>query len=108
LAFEAVPATAKPLVQAAAAGQRVTDLARGQYWIHPALSAVVENALLKLSLESATSPAAWSPRGVSSSPQASRDGVPRTEDDVNLRPRPKSLTTNSWLVAGATPPTFGA
>jgi mycothione reductase len=39
-----------PLIQALAHGQRVVDLARGQYWIHPALSEVVENALLKLSL----------------------------------------------------------
>jgi mycothione reductase len=38
----------QPLVQAAAAGQRLTELARSQYWIHPALSEVVENALLKL------------------------------------------------------------
>jgi mycothione reductase len=28
-------------------------MARGQYWIHPALSEVVENALLKLPLDSA-------------------------------------------------------
>jgi mycothione reductase len=42
----------QPLVQAAATGQRVADLARGQYWIHPALSEVVENALLKLPLDS--------------------------------------------------------
>jgi mycothione reductase len=40
-----------PLIQAMAHGQRVADLARGQYWIHPALSEVVENALLKLPLE---------------------------------------------------------
>ena len=46
----------QPLVQAAA-GQRVADLARGQYWIHPGLSEVVENALLKLPLGPATSPA---------------------------------------------------
>jgi mycothione reductase len=39
-----------PLVQAMAHGQRVADLARGQYWVHPALSEVVENALLKLPL----------------------------------------------------------
>jgi mycothione reductase len=39
-----------PLVQALAHGQRVADLARGQYWVHPALSEVVENALLKLPL----------------------------------------------------------
>ena len=37
-----------PLIQAVSHGQRVADLARGQYWIHPALSEVVENALLKL------------------------------------------------------------
>jgi mycothione reductase len=30
------------------AGQTVPDIARGQYWIHPALTEVVENALLKL------------------------------------------------------------
>jgi mycothione reductase len=40
----------QPLVQAASFGQRVADLARGQYWIHPALTEVVENALLKLPL----------------------------------------------------------
>ena len=40
----------QPLIQAAVAGQRVADLARGQYWIHPALTEVVENALLKLPL----------------------------------------------------------
>lgn len=36
----------QPLVQAMAAGQHVADIARGQYWIHPALTEVVENALL--------------------------------------------------------------
>jgi mycothione reductase len=41
----------QPLIQAAATGQRVADMARNQYWIHPALSEVVENALLKLPLE---------------------------------------------------------
>ena len=41
----------QPLIQAAAAGQRLTDLARGEYWIHPALTEVVENALLKLQLD---------------------------------------------------------
>jgi mycothione reductase len=41
----------QPLIQAAAAGQRLDDLARAQYWIHPALSEVVENALLDLRLE---------------------------------------------------------
>jgi mycothione reductase len=40
----------QPLIQAAATGLRLADMARGQYWIHPALSEVVENALLKLGL----------------------------------------------------------
>lgn len=40
----------QPLVQAASSGQGVAELARGQYWIHPALTEVVENALLKLPL----------------------------------------------------------
>ena len=38
----------QPLVQAASFGQRALDVARGQYWIHPALAEVVENALLGL------------------------------------------------------------
>jgi mycothione reductase len=46
----------QPLVQAASSGQRVAELARGQYWIHPALSEVVENALLKLPLDAAVRP----------------------------------------------------
>jgi mycothione reductase len=41
----------QPLIQAAATGQRLAHMARGQYWIHPALSEVVENALLKLPLD---------------------------------------------------------
>ena len=38
----------QPLVQAAVFGQRLADVARDQYWIHPALTEVVENALLRL------------------------------------------------------------
>jgi mycothione reductase len=38
----------QPLIQAMSFGQTVHDVARGQYWIHPALAEVVENALLKL------------------------------------------------------------
>jgi pyruvate/2-oxoglutarate dehydrogenase complex dihydrolipoamide dehydrogenase (E3) component len=54
----------QPLVQAASSGQHVAELARGQYWIHPALTEVVENALLKLSRDPAmpsagTWPAPW-------------------------------------------------
>jgi mycothione reductase len=40
----------QPLIQAMSFGQRVQDVARGQYWIHPALMEVVENALLALGL----------------------------------------------------------
>jgi mycothione reductase len=39
----------QPVVQAMSFGQRPTDVARGQYWIHPALAEVVENALLAAS-----------------------------------------------------------
>ena len=40
----------QPLIQTMSFSQRVVDVARGQYWIHPALMEVVENALLKLEL----------------------------------------------------------
>jgi mycothione reductase len=40
----------QPLIQAMSSGQSVASMARGQYWIHPALAEVVENALLKLPL----------------------------------------------------------
>ncbi len=38
----------QPLIQAMSFGQTVHEVARGQYWIHPALAEVVENALLGL------------------------------------------------------------
>jgi mycothione reductase len=38
----------QPLVQAMSFGQTAHDVARGQYWIHPSLSEVVENVLLGL------------------------------------------------------------
>ena len=41
----------QPLIQAMSFGQTALELARGQYWIHPALSEVVENALLGLDLD---------------------------------------------------------
>lgn len=41
----------QPLIQAMSFGQSVRGLARGQYWIHPALTEVVENALLKLDID---------------------------------------------------------
>ena len=37
----------QPLVQAMSLGQTISEIARGQYWIHPSLAEVVENALLK-------------------------------------------------------------
>jgi mycothione reductase len=39
----------QPLIQAMTFGLSVHDMAGGQYWIHPALPEVVENALLGLS-----------------------------------------------------------
>ena len=36
----------QPLIQAMSFGQRASDVAGDQYWIHPALAEVVENALL--------------------------------------------------------------
>ncbi|HNV10093.1 MAG TPA: hypothetical protein PKN27_02005, partial [Propionibacteriaceae bacterium] len=38
----------QPLVQAMSFGLDAYSMARGQYWIHPALTEVVENALLAL------------------------------------------------------------
>ncbi|HEY2044398.1 MAG TPA: mycothione reductase [Jatrophihabitans sp.] len=40
----------QPLIQGMSFGQRAIDIAQGQYWIHPALAEVIENALLKLGL----------------------------------------------------------
>jgi mycothione reductase len=41
----------QPLIQGMSFGQTATEIAREQYWIHPALSEVVENALLGLELD---------------------------------------------------------
>jgi mycothione reductase len=41
----------QPLIQAMSFGLSVSDMARRQYWIHPALTEVVENALLALDLD---------------------------------------------------------
>jgi mycothione reductase len=40
----------QPLVQAMSLGQTAREIASGQYWIHPALPEVLENALLGLEL----------------------------------------------------------
>ncbi|HZY76165.1 MAG TPA: mycothione reductase [Jatrophihabitantaceae bacterium] len=41
----------QPLIQAMSFGLGVREMARGQYWIHPALTEVVENALLALEID---------------------------------------------------------
>ncbi|MEP6598029.1 MAG: mycothione reductase [Actinomycetota bacterium] len=41
----------QPLIQAMSLGQRVRELANSQYWIHPAMIEVVENALLNLCVD---------------------------------------------------------
>jgi mycothione reductase len=41
----------QPLIQAMSLGQTAHEVARGQYWIHPALMEVVENALLQLPVD---------------------------------------------------------
>ena len=38
----------QPIIQAMSFGQTAKEVARGQYWIHPALPEVIENALLGL------------------------------------------------------------
>jgi mycothione reductase len=38
----------QPIIQAMSFGLGAQDMARGQYWIHPALPEVIENALLEL------------------------------------------------------------
>ncbi len=45
----------QPLIQAMSFGTPAHDVARGQYWIHPAMAEVVENALLALPLPSQAS-----------------------------------------------------
>ncbi|HEX6248879.1 MAG TPA: mycothione reductase [Nocardioidaceae bacterium] len=41
----------QPLIGAIAFGQTAAELARGQYWIHPALMEVVENVLLNVAVD---------------------------------------------------------
>ncbi|QOR69299.1 mycothione reductase [Ruania alkalisoli] len=42
------PTLIQPLIQAMSFEQDVREIARGQYWIHPAMPELVENALLQL------------------------------------------------------------
>ncbi|MFI5592956.1 mycothione reductase [Amycolatopsis sp. NPDC051758] len=41
----------QPLIQAMSFGQDAHSIARGQYWIHPAMPELIENALLNLPLD---------------------------------------------------------
>jgi mycothione reductase len=45
------PTLIQPLIQAISLGQDARTVARGQYWIHPAMPEIVENALLSLPLK---------------------------------------------------------
>jgi mycothione reductase len=45
------PTVIQPLIQAMSFGLDVRSMARGQYWIHPAMAELVENALLNLPLD---------------------------------------------------------
>lgn len=47
----------QPVIQAMSLGTDVATMARGQYWIHPSLTEVVENALLALDLPAASAQA---------------------------------------------------
>ncbi len=42
------PSVIQPLIQAMSFGLPAATMAKGQYWIHPAMPEIVENALLKL------------------------------------------------------------
>ncbi|MFT4125844.1 MAG: mycothione reductase [Gordonia sp. (in: high G+C Gram-positive bacteria)] len=44
------PTVIQPVIQAMSFGLSARDMARGQYWIHPAMPEVLENALLGLDL----------------------------------------------------------
>ena len=73
----------QPLIQAMAFDLPAQDMARGQYWIHPALPEVVENALLALCGE----PRGRRPDGISER----RAPVPSASRPVrNARPPARS------------------
>lgn len=44
------PTVIQPVIQAMSFGLSATEMARGQYWIHPAMPEVLENALLGLDI----------------------------------------------------------
>jgi mycothione reductase len=61
----------QPLIQAMSFDLSAFEMARGQYWIHPAMSEVVENALLSLPLE----PSALGPERLRRDPDRSELSV---------------------------------
>ena len=46
----------QPLVQAVSFGRGAREMATGQYWIHPALPELIENALLGLEFDDQVNP----------------------------------------------------
>ncbi len=44
------PTVIQPVIQAMSFGQTALEVAKGQYWIHPAMPEVLENALLGLEI----------------------------------------------------------
>ncbi len=53
----------QPLIQMMSLGQSIPDVSRGQYWIHPAMMEVVENALLGLEIDVAAEHLTAQPEG---------------------------------------------
>ena len=54
---EQAPTLIQPLIQAMTLGTDAYTMARAPYWIHPALTEVVENALLGLGTQPPENPA---------------------------------------------------
>jgi hypothetical protein len=86
-------------VQAASTGLGVAEMARGQYWIHPALSEVVENALLKLDLTGGVQRLARPGRGARGRGQQHREMAPRSRDGF-----PGKLEKGTFLRDGGQDP----
>lgn len=64
----------QPLVQAMSFGLGIQEMARGQYWIHPALTEVVENALLGLVEQARTGQSEDTPPSAASTNQNTPEG----------------------------------
>ena len=90
----------QPLVQAMSLGNRSPEMARGQYWIHPAMAEVVENALLKMVTIIECPQASYSPNLL-----LKRESCPRPRDrSFGSQERGKVPLTKRSLVLPASPP----